>query len=381
MNLIDHRILIPTSPERVWHFVGDLRRNLEWQVNTKGISPLSSTPKPAPGTRYRITQHRGRDQVIEITAWYERFGYEYQIVEGGPFRENKGQIRLQETPEGTVVQWTFSYSGGGLFGSGGKAQEQLIINSLKTLYKLITRSKDVETFQAKSLMREDPGVEARANYRPRHATSLPNESGEGMRVPKSPYAPPTPSSGIPAVPDPQPVPPPAKADKLEDTRPRPALPVDDLPKIEDDTLPFIEDEPEFLSDVAVPSLPPQESPLPAAAVTPQEIQALPAIEPPPALQVIPTTPHEEPNDTAQISVFDVFGLPKPSQTQPMPALSPNVINTVEIDRSPIVPPVIDDLPPTVTIEIPRPPTPQGRLYGSRALYRRKHGKARRRFSQ
>jgi hypothetical protein len=440
MNLIDHRILIPTSPERVWQFVGDLRRNTEWQVNAQTLSLLTSNPKPAPGMRFRLTQQRGRDQVWEITAWYDRFGYEYQVVEGGAFRENKGQLRLQETPEGTVVQWTFSYRGGGLFGNAGKAQEQLIINSLKMLYKVITRSKEVETFQAKSLMRDDPGVEARANYRPRHSTSVPTESGQGVRVPKSPYGPPTPNKPMPPVPDELAAPrvsftrPPDPAERtLYDTRPHPATPepvarqadpepdfLAALPPIDAPAPVIAPSQPVWMKPAdptpTPPRTPPVELPpvIELAPAAPPVVEATPAPEPvtPPAVEVKPVAeaaptpppvveikrvtseipasapviespePKPEPRpritDTSQISVFELFGLPKPSKTQPMPALSPEMLSSTGQ-----ITPITDaapapEAPAPAEAEAPAA-APSLREVGLRAEARRTTRRARQRF--
>lgn len=447
MNLIDHRILIPTSPERVWHFVGELTRNPEWQVNVEALSMLTSNPKPGPGTRLRLNQRRGRDQVWEVTAWYERFGYEYHVVEGSPFRENKGQLRLQEVAEGTIVQWTFNYSGGGLFGGGGKAQEQIIVDSLKALYKLITRSKEVETFQAKSLMRDDPGVEARANYRPRHSTSIPTESGEGVRVPKSPYAPPTPGKPIPAVPvqppaaePPSPFAPPAPAAevKLSDTRPHPVVsdpapPVTPPPAPEPVSFapPVVTPEPVKPAEVEAPPAPapvvepakPEAAPEPVQAapppvvapepVKPTEVQTppVPVVEPvkpepapepvqaaPPVAQtpappaepapapVVKSPSRDKLSDTSQISVFDIFGLPKPSQTQPMAPIDVDEIGEservtpVKETPAPAAEPVISASAPVMKVEAKSDvPAPHARAVGRRALMRRQHKRVRPRF--
>jgi len=385
MNLIDHRILIPTSPERVWHFVGDLKRNTEWQANCRSISALTSTTKTQPGTRLRITPERGREEVIEITAWYDRFGYEYIVTEGSSFRENKGTVRLQEVPEGTIVQWTFSYKPG-LLGSGNaRAQESMIIDSLRGLYKLITKSKEVETFQAKSLMRDDPGVEARATYRPRHpyGDTAEGSAGRVKSVPRQPTRPQTPVTfSEPPV-------------KLDDTKPRPVVvtdepaanltPIEVLPPVAPTApvaympnSPVVE--PDFLIEepntpaIDVPSekiVPMTGTPIPSMPpvtftpppITPVEVPVVqPISEPSPVVLEPPTavtdtrqhvttqdplsdtaakgrqdtspiavsypTPAEVPaakpapaprrdklTDTAKISVFDVFGLPKPSETQ------------------------------------------------------------------
>lgn len=491
MKMIDHRILIPASPDHVWRFVGDLRRTGEWQVNITGLSMLTQTNKPTAGTRFRLTQQRGRDQVWEITRWYDRFGYEYHIVEGSPFRENKGLLRLQETPEGTIVQWTLEYTGGGLFGGAGKAQEQTIINSLQKLYKIITRSKEVDTFQAKSLMRDDPGVEARATYRPRHPTSIPTESGEGVRVPKSPYSAPTPNKPMPAVPLDNPFAPPkplptAEVKKLGDTRPHPTVvepasvpdllepdflidepntPFSNIPSeplyappsakpvepvspkpVEIPPPPPLYEPPAFLQSppppppvvaespvstpvVVPPPPPPPLDPLPSAPISapppaftpPTPIPPAPAVSvdvpppapvpsfvpPPPPVFMPPSlseaekpsaTPAEPPtslpsvkpatlssrdklSDTSQLSVFEIFGLPKPSQTQPMPPLNVDALNATGR-----ITPVVDEVEPVVVPKIEAvAETPiiksvsLARQIGSRAMARRRHHKVRSRF--
>lgn len=463
MNLIDHRILIPTSPERVWHFVGDLKRNPEWQANCRSLSMLTSTPKPQAGTRLRITPERGREFVIEITAWYDRFGYEYTVVEGAGFKENKGTFRLQEVPEGTIVQWTFSYKPG-LFGGGsGRNQESLIIDSLRGLYKLITKSKEVETFQAKSLMRDDPGVEARASYRPRHPVGDTAEGSAGRvkGTPRQPTKPLTPVTfSEPAI-------------KPDDTKPRPVVidasapspepiaasqPVVVIPPV-----PYTASgpsvEPDFLIDesdvpfVDVPSekvVPlvgsggtpiPQVAPVPYTPppITPVELPVVKSITdsmppvvvlspdtPPPLTITEPTahpldtrelkttsealadtaghvkqdtapiataypTPSEVPvvkpaasprrdklTDTARISVFEVFGLPKPSETQEITPLA------VDKTGEPIVVPPVEspatNMLNTETVVIPLARTTgrvsDARRFGKRALMRRKIVKVR-----
>jgi hypothetical protein len=451
MNLIDHRILIPTSPERVWHFVGDLKRNTEWQTNCRSISLLTSATKIQPGTRLRITPERGREQVIEITAWYDRFGYEYMVVEGSSFRENKGTVRLQEVPEGTIVQWTFSYKPGLLGGGNARAQESIIIDSLRGLYKLITKSKEVETFQAKSLMRDDPGVEARATYRPRHpyGDTAEGSAGRVKSVPRQPTRPQTPVAfSEPPV-------------KLEDTKPRPVVVTDEpapmptpvetqppvappapvaympnSPVVEPDFLieepytPAIDVPSETIAPVTgtpIPPMPPVTFTPPP--ITPVEVPVIqPINQPPPAIPEPPTTgtdtkqhaatqdplsdtaskvrqdtspiavsyptPAEVPvskpapaprrdklTDTAKISVFDVFGLPKPSETQ---EIKPLVLDA-NGDPLPVAPATVSgitenaDIPAAVA---PTPDTPskpvvsEARRFGRRAIMRRKFVKIR-----
>ncbi|HYO87105.1 MAG TPA: SRPBCC family protein [Candidatus Limnocylindrales bacterium] len=175
MAIIDQRILIPARQEVVWAYVSDLFNNCQWQADCHAVSFLS-TKHTGAGTRWRSTTNQGRDVVLEVTSWYNGLGYEYTYVDGGPFKENQGRVRLQEIPEGTVVQWTFSFEGGGLFGGGRIARQvdSTMAASLKALYKQVKAfSKDQnEALVAKSLMRDAPDVEARAAYKPRHPSSL-----------------------------------------------------------------------------------------------------------------------------------------------------------------------------------------------------------------
>lgn len=456
MNLIDHRILIPTSPERVWHFVGDLKRNTEWQANCRSVSMLTSTPKPQAGTRLRITPERGREYVIEITAWYDRFGYEYIVVEGAKFRDNKGTVRLQEVPEGTIVQWTFSYKPG-LFGGSARTQESAIIDSLRSLYKLITKSKEVETFQAKSLMREDPGAEARASYRPRHPYG---DTAEGSAVHSKPpqrptSAPPPPLSILTEPPI-----------KQGDTKPRPLVtdtpaagspPAVVIPPVPydsnnlvvepdfliDDDVPFADVPSERIMPVITPSAPqpipapeylaPPIAPVPlstepaaietpkpveisapaepvvSASPTPVETQERPqvkddtppqpvkqdtapvAIAYPTPAEVMPAVkpPVKSPDklmDTSRISVFEIFGLPKPSETQEIKPLqvdeqgnpiavasTTTAAETTQEALEPAPEPVVIDAP---LLDV-QPTVSAARQLGYRALARRKLANLRR----
>lgn len=413
MNLIDHRILIPTSPERVWHFVGDLKRNAEWQANCRSTTMLTSNTKIQPGARLRITPDRGRDIVIEITAWYDRFGYEYKIVEGGPYRENKGTLRLQEVPEGTIVQWTFSYRTGMFGGGAARGQEAIIIDSLRGLYRLITKSKEVETFQAKSLMRDDPGVEARATYRPRHpygdtaegsaalvkgkvrqptkpqpavkfdepplkpddtkprpvVTPPPVEpapvqptasSASGVSglaepdflaaesttpeviigspavpiVPSVVKAPPTPTADIPAAAGPpvgEPIKPVLEADA---SAPPAAKPIEAKPLDTTEQPAATSTAPVEVKAAQAGVQPPAEGATAAPAVNPLEDTSPPRVSDTAPVVAQYATPSEAPvasppsttrrdkiYDTSRISVFEVFGLPKPSETQELAAYS------------------------------------------------------------
>lgn len=188
MTTIDQRILIPAAQTVVWAFISNINNNPEWQAEYKGISYLTSR-REGPGTRWRYTTDKGREYVVEITAWYNGLGYEYVFVDGPGYKENRGRIRLQEIAEGTIVQWTFTYEIGGMFAGMRNHRRQIENNmaaSLKALYRKIKQFAADGMADPKSLMRDAPDVEARQQYRPRHpsAVSKPQEEAKPMFQPE-----------------------------------------------------------------------------------------------------------------------------------------------------------------------------------------------------
>ncbi len=204
MNTIDQRILIPTPPEVVWDYLGDLTKTPEWQADCKAVSFLTSK-RNGPGTRLRISGEKGQDRVVEITAWYDGLGYQYTYVDGVPYRESTGRIRLQEIPEGTVVQWTFTYEAGGIRIGLGRQIETAMETSLKSLWRQVSQSSGAQKIrEAKSLMREAPDYEARAQYKPRHPTVIDGKTEDGSPAESDKKAAAQPS--VPFAPPPQPEP-------------------------------------------------------------------------------------------------------------------------------------------------------------------------------
>jgi alkylated DNA nucleotide flippase Atl1 len=293
MNILDHKILIPASPEAVWRHISDITQNPTWQVDCRSISFLSSR-RDGPGVRWRYTTDQGRECVVETTAWYDGLGYEYTFVDGVPYRSSRGRLRLQEIPEGTVVQWTFNYEIGGVIGGVRNAisvkrnLENMMTDSLQTLWRYLKQSGVVEpSREAKSAMRDALDYEARANYKPRHPSALANQMG----IVEPPIA-------------------------EDDTRPRPAV-----------TSP----ESDFLGDVPADDrqfMPPHAA-IDLAGKTEEEIRVdldrIHEIETQTDLTLEALAPEVNPSeplmDTSEISVFEVFGLPKPSETQEMRAIS------------------------------------------------------------
>lgn len=377
MTKIDHRILIPTTPNIVWDFISDITNNPNWQVDCREISFLNASRK-GPGTRWRYTNERGRAFVVEIMTWYDRLGYEYTIVDGGPYKSNKGRIRLQETVEGTVVEWSFSYELKGPF-SGmrnalgtQRAIENVIVDSLWTLWRLVSQEKHVVQ-ETKALMQDAPDVEARAHYKPRHPSVMQQQEHGDSRemIATAPLPVPVDAEPVPAMPAPPEIhPEPAPEPTYEYASPPHDSPIQEPPVADDDTRPRVAVQPEaaplyepdFLSGVKddmIPNAPvqtpvvdhipqpdeqPVETPQPAAeqdspivvSATVDELVADDKDVPFPSVplaqpQAVPepqiaASPHEpqrydlHKQDTAKISVFELFGLPKPSETQEVLAI-------------------------------------------------------------
>jgi hypothetical protein len=186
MQIIDKRVQIVTPSQVIWDFIRDISRNPSWQVDYASVSFI--TPRrEGPGVRWRYTTPTGHECVVEISAWYNRIGYEYHYVDGMPFRENTGRIRLQEVPEGTIVQWTFSYQTSGLFTARRvvKQLELAIEDNLQNLKKQFSQTRGTRAFESKTLMRDAPDVSIREQYKPRHP-SLSTVRDSAYTPPRSP---------------------------------------------------------------------------------------------------------------------------------------------------------------------------------------------------
>jgi len=339
-------------------------------VDCKSVSVLTSKHTGA-GVRWRYTTTGGRSYVAETTAWYDGLGYEYTFVDGAPFRESKGRIRLQEIAEGTVVQWTLTYETNGVLAGvrnavGLKRQfEGAMVDSLKNLWKVLQKvMPEDKPREVKSLMRDAPDYESRTQYRPRHAPAKPEAD-----------VPATPPSFVSKIDEP-----PISAD---DTRPRAPVIVEASPaQVEPivQTAPIVSkpvDDPDtgmiepVVYPIPVEKLPdardfvprPEEKPVDSVTVPPplRATQEMKPVTPPaltttesasvksdnPVEVVPPASPKSEPVPitstssfdtvkmaTGEMSVFELFGLPRPSQTQE--------INRVVIPES--VPEAVEPLP-------------------------------------
>lgn len=439
MNILDHRILIPKSPQIVWEHLSDLSKNQSWQVNYASLSFLTSKHS-GNGTRWRYTTSDGHEYVAEITVWYEGLGYEYTLVDGVAFRENKGRIRLQEIPEGTIVQWTFSYDIGGFLGGVRNALtfkrqlEGVMVDSLKMLWRVLNQASDGSSRESKAILRAGLDYEARAQYKPRHPSAKPEEANEPM------------TGGVPAI-----VEPPISD---EDTRPRKPVVVEAAVEVEPDisvetTKPgFLAGLPEAAAETManaemVEIVAVESEPTPPSSETSEHVVVLEAppsvtseillaeeqhrvtelVNPPgvlPELPVIvdieperadvksepeparatletrrasqaikPPQPAGEPKeipvvqassfmdqarlDTSEVSVFELFGVQKPSQTQEMQAVGTQPVTeppAMEI----ISPPTVKSV--AIVPSTPAEPLEKGRT-GLRVRLRRKRVRARR----
>ena len=181
MDTIEQRVIIPASPTIIWNIVSQLDQNPTWQVDCRRVQ-FVGPKRQGRGTRWRQITANGQEQLFEITAWYDEVGYEYRLVEGAMFDEIIGRIKMHETPDGTVVHWEFQYTMGG-FMSGLRNSlitrrnlDNMLGESLWALWEISNHAKvnQPRDYVYRSMMRDAPDVEQRANYVMReHSTQSP----------------------------------------------------------------------------------------------------------------------------------------------------------------------------------------------------------------
>lgn len=369
-QVIDHAIQIPVSTANMWALVSNPDNNPRWQMDCQSIAFLNSIRRGI-GMRWRFKSANGKEQVAEVTAWYEGLGFEYTLVDGASYVSNKGRIRLQEVPEGTIVQWTFSYELGGMLAGlrnslGTKRSlDNQVVESLRNLFRVAKEMyREADMKDAKSLMRDAPNVQERLSYRPRYPSVL----EEGKPRPSSA----TPSRELPAVmlpPTPSPdapfqrptmEEPPVAADDTKpnlilaqtSSMPSPDVAVKSSTPSPDEALqtltPIVEAwqaaspynldiEADTGGEIAIES---PKAPAPLASYVASEAYKEPLVP-----KIDPSTLDKR--DTATISVFELFGIPRPSNTQEMAA--------VIIPTAPVEEPKIEEAPKSE--EIAPTPTP------------------------
>ncbi len=317
MNVIDLEILIPASPEFIWRFMGDLSAIPQWYEEVVSVSFLS-TQREGRGTRWRHSTIRGNDVIVEISAWYDTLGYEYRIVDGTKFVDNQGRIRLHEVTDGTLVRWTFQYAPGGMLGGIRNAMRlkrnttNQIQDSLRNLHQLIMQeSGGISTHEAKASMQAAPDVSERLSYRPRHPSAFQDVAEEDGVEDDT-----TLSERFPLSYDlelePEPLPQLAETD----TKPNPVvLGAGDELISDEEPDPELDDTRPVEVETLLAEIPPFESQRPQPEPEPvvaEEPAPEPIAAPVPLAAAVPPQPLD---DSSQLSVFEIFGLQKPSEAR------------------------------------------------------------------
>ncbi len=281
MRPIDERILLNVRPEDAWAIISDISRLPEWWIDCQQVAFLSSIRK-GPGVRWRFTVSNGRESIMETTAWYDRVGFEYTYIDGMPFQSSQGILRIQDTPDGTVIQWLFMYEIKGPFRGMRNALlrrklENTMADSLQALGHLIkaTRKEEMGEYRSAALMRDAPDVERRARWRHQ-------EESQDLAIEEPPLA-------------------------EDDTRPRMAA-------VQEEVTNQPNNEPDFLEQL--PEVANREEEKPIAASLREEKAAHT-----PKMAQSSTQAPTDGEDVGWKSVFEVFGLPKPSETAEMRAVS------------------------------------------------------------
>jgi uncharacterized protein YndB with AHSA1/START domain len=346
VSLIDQRIVIDAPPQIIWDYLADPGKVPQWHAGYRIVSVLT-TRQTGAGTRRRCAlTSGGKDVIEEITAWVDGVGYEYCVTEGGPYRNLQGRFRLQPSPEGTSVQWTVFYKPRGLFGllqnqlRGKRQLSDQMASSLRQLKRRVDElGQRLEIGERQKVaIRGRLNAEERAQYQRRHA---PAAADEAAPVPPPPppdtLVPPAPPvvEAAPAVPafvaDLTAEPP--EGLHTADTQPKapPGLREAIKAQQEMQAVEIPADEPASVPPPAPPPVPPPAAlvpppPVPLAAVEPApeyrrptpprgipSVQPAPPESPAPAAE-LPSVPPPTPlHDTGEISIWEVFGLRRPSE--------------------------------------------------------------------
>lgn len=397
MSLIDQRILVIAPSEAVWLYLTEPAHISKWNRGAKQLS-LLTTRASGVGARRRCIDGRGRAVVEEMTAWLDNIGYEYTVVDG-PYRAFKGRLRLQPVPEGTQVFWTIEYSLrgplGGLRNAIGyqRGLRSQVADSLRALRRLIEASGirlDPDK-QARVAMKADPGIAVRAARmaEPTRSSlvSSPVQVISGDDLPDMPTLPPI--AQPTAIPSFAPVAfnttaslttqPPSKL-LTEETKPRP--PVGLREQLSEPT--FLRNSTAADQTLEAPTAEVYTSPtVPASLVAPPRPPdpptqtVAPAVRQPdmpkdaalpirdfdePTLNTAPPLPPDDIRATGEMSIWDVFGMDRPSQRNkadldaviaslqtppPMPAARMNALPGVTPPAQPIVESAAPASPPKI----------------------------------
>ncbi|NDJ86871.1 MAG: hypothetical protein GYB66_13390 [Chloroflexi bacterium] len=346
MTLIDQRILLPAPIQVVWQILSDHKELPAWRTDVRSVSVLS-TNTAGPGARRRISlKKRTKDIIEEIRVWYEGVGYEYHIIEGSIYKSFSSRIRLQATPDGTVVQWTIDFESKGflarLFGNRRQRRtlEKLTADSLRQLHRyILTKGARLDDrYRDKTRIKEGPDASHRAEYgakliaQAEHKEAKPEAPADGAASQASSSGPvieepPIRIDDTPSVPrvgppsfladalDSQEVSPP---DSDEDTRP--TQPVADptgspsqAGKSEPAAIPSAGNAtPSPAEDAGSGTLDSIADPTEPRRPAVDQIATTPAGTSPPSESTGDLPPPTDKRDTGQISIWDVFGVQRPN---------------------------------------------------------------------
>lgn len=338
MALIDRRILIAAPVEEVWKIISDHHTLPKWRTDCKAVSMLS-TKIEGVGSRRRITPHQGKDVIEEITVWYIKLGYEYQVVDSAAYKTFSARLRLQTTPEGTIMQWTILFQLRGILArlwSGRRRLRQITLlteDSLRRLRRYVEENTSTidSSYKERAGIRPGPSSEARLEYGAKLVAQEKEKKStkqQSLTLPKviNIDEPPVKPEDTPAI---QTVRPPSFI--VEELTP-PPTPIASPPK------PTIEEPPVAPEDTKPSRLTEEKSastPLStpnsaitqfSAATTVQPAPNAPVSRPAEDVDATPSRPHlpspTAKGDTGEISIWQVFGVRPPSTTTDSP-ISPS----------------------------------------------------------
>ncbi|GAB5489917.1 MAG: hypothetical protein Phog2KO_01320 [Phototrophicaceae bacterium] len=372
-TVIDHAIAIPIRTNVVWDVIRDISNNPTWHPDCQRVQFLT-TMKNGRGTRWRNTTMNNKEQVMEITAWYEGLGYEYRIVDGSDYPQNRGRVRLQESPEGTVVQWTFSYEIDGFLGNLRNRFmmkghiDKLVVRGLRNLYTMLKDTKNddfINPEDSKAYLKEAPNVEERASYQPRYPSKIKSQEIQPVKIEaddifKPPASQPVANQPIPFINEP-----PLTDD---DTRPNPSVQIasdispivaePDFLKAIPDAMP-VEDE-RFINPVSAPIDKPITDISEQKRQTEEIVKPVINDEPVRKATIEPLVPGQDTShlDTSKISVFELFGIDKPSETEQVTPITAETLEKAKpvfespvyepphsfMDSAPIIPDIQPEMP-------------------------------------
>ncbi len=284
MAVIDQRILIAAPVELIWLYLTEPAHVSRWHRGAKQLMILTTRPGGV-GARWRCVDAHGRSIVEEMTAWIEPVGYEYRVVDG-PYKALIGRLRVQPVPDGTQVQWTVDYqlrgALGGLrdqFGHRRSLRNQLA-DSLRGLRRLIEASgiRFDPNKHAKVAMQADPGIVARMARNIDSTRQTATMRPIAVNADDVPDLPTAPAAAV------------SIADDKDDTKPRP---------------------PAGLHEAVATIAPVRSLDQPPDTLPPRVVANAPTIPAEPPVEE-KSSPLDK-RDTGEMSIWDIFGLERPSQ--------------------------------------------------------------------